>query len=82
MGLISLKSRQVKKLKDDSVVEIYHELKRKEIDWADVFEDDGPNSIMTVCRRHEKKIQELSALNIKMKRHRTLESALPDNGLE
>ena len=37
-----------------------------------------PNSILAVCRRHEKNIQEFSAWNTKLKRRKTRDTVLPD----
>ena len=42
------------------------------------MKDEGPNSILTVCKRHEENIQEFLARNTKLKRRRSLGAVLPD----
>ena len=45
---------------------------------AAVIENDGPDSMMSVFKRHEKQIREFSAYNIKSVRRRTLGATLLD----
>ena len=78
MSFKSLKFRQVKNPEDENTLEVYRELNKGELNWTAVMEDDAPNSIMTVCRQHAKKIQEISARNTKLKQRRTLGSTILD----
>ena len=43
------------------------------------MEDKVPNSILTLCKRHEENIQEFSKRTAKLMRRRTLGSVLPDD---
>ena len=51
----SLTQRQVQKLKDEDALEVYRKFRDGDLNWATVMENDGLNSMMYVCKRHEKK---------------------------
>ena len=79
MSFKSLKSRQVKELKDDNALKVYRELHNGELNWTTVMEDKGPNSIPTEYKQDEEIIQDLSKRTAMLKWHRTLGVVLPDH---
>ena len=56
MSFRSLKFRQGKKLKGGNALKVYRELQNGELNWTTVMEDEAPNSILIVCKRHEENI--------------------------
>ena len=65
MNFNNLKQRQVKRLKDEAVLKVYHKIKDDDLNWTAVMEDNDLNSMMSVRKRHEKQIRELSTFNKK-----------------
>ena len=53
-------------MKDGNALKVYQELQNGELNWTTVMKDEGPNSILTVCKRHEENIQEFSKRNTKL----------------